>query len=72
MAHLSGWGRGWGGIPACGGVGYVFEEIKDVLRGGAYQTFIAVVRGLPGTLLWVHLGVGLGLGWSAGKGESNC
>ena len=54
------------------GVGYVFEEIKDVLRGGAYQTFIAVVRGLPGTLLWVHLGVGLGLGWSAGKGESNC
>ena len=54
-------------------VGDVFDEIKDVLKGGgAYQTFIAVVRGLPGTLLWVHLGVGLGLGWSAGKGESNC
>ena len=55
-----------------GVAGYVFEEIKNILRGGAYQTFIAVVRGLPGTLLWVHLGVGLGLGWSAGKGESNC
>ena len=39
-------------------------------RGGAYQSFPAVVSGLPGTLLWVHLGVGLGLGWSAGKGES--
>ena len=53
-----------------GVAGYIFEEIKNILSGGAYQTFIAVVRGLPGTLLWVHLGVGLG--WSAGKGESNC
>ena len=30
-------------------------------REGAYQTFPAVVSGLPGTLLWVHLGVGVGV-----------
>ena len=58
-------GLGLGAIPACGGQGMHSKKLTDVLKGeggGAYQTFPVVVCGLPGTLLWVHLGVGVGVG----------
>ena len=50
-----------------GGGGYVGGGMVWDREGG-YQTFPAVVSGLPGTLLWVHLGVAVAVRLEFGRG----